>query len=248
MIYRLWTQPASRSGSHRSSGCGWPTWSGRSPAPLMIGEHLPGTLATSGGFIGWGVRVADLLAATVVLLYLGNLTEEEMPTRKIVRLLALLLHRRGRRRGARDVLRQLQLHLAAGDDPAARAAARPTTSISWSTRASRRCRTSSVPPRPSPRPKAPFAYTNNWGNNVAMLLIWFVVAGWIRGSRKSKVYTALTLGCRDHSDHLLAEPGRLDRARDLAAVPGFPAGHARQAGPHRRNPGHRRARWPCSSR
>jgi O-antigen ligase len=46
----------------------------------------------------------------------------------------------------------------------------------------------------SPRPKAPFAYTNSWGNNISLLLIWFVVGYWIKGSRRSK-YVVLAVGC-----------------------------------------------------
>src|SRR5690606_27872937 len=31
---------------------------------------------------------------------------------------------------------------------------------------------------PTPRPAAPWGYTNLWGNNVLLLLPWFVLAGW----------------------------------------------------------------------
>ena len=71
----------------------------------------------------------------------------------------------------------------------------------------------------SPRPKAPFAYTNSWGNNISLLLIWFVVGWWVRGSRRSKCFV-VAVGCRRRRpDHLLAEPRRVDRPRPLRAVP-----------------------------
>ncbi len=47
---------------------------------LLIGQHLAGTLIGSGGFTGWGLRVFDMVAVTILLLYVGNLTEEELPT------------------------------------------------------------------------------------------------------------------------------------------------------------------------
>jgi hypothetical protein len=57
---------------------------------LMLGQVLRGTLADSGGLVGWAVRVVDLFSATLVLLYLGNLSERDFPTRKVVRLLGYL--------------------------------------------------------------------------------------------------------------------------------------------------------------
>src|SRR6185437_3653538 len=42
----------------------------------------------------------------------------------------------------------------------------------------------------SPRAKAPFAYTNYWGNNLSILLVWFVVGWWVRGSRRGKWFAA----------------------------------------------------------
>jgi hypothetical protein len=159
---------------------------------FMIGEHLPGTLTTSGGFIGWGVRVADLLAATVVLLYLGNLTEDEMPARKVVRLLALFFTYAvvggvlGTFFGSFGFTSPLELVLPHG-----------LRSIYYVHQLIHpgfaQVQDILGTASPSPRPKAPFAYTNNWGNNIALLLIWFVVAGWVRGSRRARMYTALTL-------------------------------------------------------
>jgi hypothetical protein len=158
----------------------------------LIGEHLPGTLATSGGFIGWGVRLANLLAATVVLLYLGNLTEEEMPTRKVVRHLGYFFivvvagGVLGTFFGSFNFTSPLEMVLPHG--------LRSTYYVQQLVHPGfAQLQDILGTAEAVPRPKAPFAYTNNWGNNVAILLIWFVVAGWIRGSRKSRTYTVLTL-------------------------------------------------------
>jgi hypothetical protein len=191
MLYRLWTRPNPiRVPPFFGLWLAYLVWAIAGAG--MIGSHLPGTLATSGGFIGWGVRVANLLAATVVLLYLGNLTEAEMPTRKVIRLLAyffsvvVLGGLLGTFFGSFNFTSPLEMVLPHG--------LRSTYYVRQLVHPGfAQLQDILGTAEPTPRPKAPFAYTNNWGNNVALLLIWFVVAGWIRGSRKSKVYTALTL-------------------------------------------------------
>ena len=46
---------------------------------LLIGQHLAGTLIGSGGYTGWVLRLVDMVAVTILLLYVGNLTEDELP-------------------------------------------------------------------------------------------------------------------------------------------------------------------------
>jgi polysaccharide biosynthesis protein PslJ len=157
---------------------------------FMIGQHLPGTLATSGGYIGWGLRVANLLADTVVLLYVGNLRESDMPTSKIVRLLGVFFcitvagGLLGTFLGGFSFSSPFELILPHG--------IRANYFVHQLIHPGF-AQVQDILGKTSPRPKAPFAYTNYWGNDVALLLIWFVVAGWIRGSRRARVYTALTL-------------------------------------------------------
>ena len=157
---------------------------------FMIGEHLPGTLATSGGFVGWGLRVVNLLADTVVLLYIGNLTESELPSGRIVRLLAVFFcitvagGLLGTFFGSFSFTSPFELVLPHGvsSNYYVHQLIHPGFA-----------QLQDILGTTSPRPKAPFAYTNYWGNNVALLMIWFVVAGWIRGSRRARVYTRLML-------------------------------------------------------
>ncbi len=157
---------------------------------LMIGEHLPGTLVTSGGYFGWGLRVANLLAATVVLLYVGNLSESEMPTGKLVRLFAAFFCITvvgglfGTFYGSFNFTSPFEMVLPHGfrSNFYVHQLVHPGFA-----------QVQDVLGKTSPRPKAPFAYTNYWGNNVALLMIWFVVAGWIRGSRRARMWSGLTL-------------------------------------------------------
>jgi hypothetical protein len=151
---------------------------------LMIGQHLPGTLAGSGGFTGWGLRLVDLAATTIVLLYVGNMTEAEMPTRKVIRWLGFLFG---------VTVAGGVLGMAIGNV----SFSSPFELIlPHSLRANYYVKqlvhpgfaqVQDVLGHTSPRPKAPFAYTNTWGNNLSLLLIWFVVGWWVRGSQRKKI-------------------------------------------------------------
>ncbi len=157
---------------------------------VMIGQVVPDTLQGSGGYIGWSTRVVDLVSVTILLLYVGNLSEAQLPTRKLVRLLGIFF-----------------LVAVAGG-----VLGMFFGSVSWTSpfeailpQSVRHhyyvqqlvhpgfAQVENVLGRVEPRPKAPFAYTNTWGNNLALLLIWFVVAWWVRGSRKMRVVAGLTL-------------------------------------------------------
>jgi hypothetical protein len=157
---------------------------------LMIGEQLPGTLTTSGGFIGWGIRVANLLAATVVLLYVGNLSEDELPARKVIRMLGVLFCVTvaggvlGILFGNVSFTSPFEMVLPHG--------IRANYYVHQLIHPGF-AQVQDILGKTSPRPKAPFAYTNNWGNNLALLMIWFVVAGWVRGTRRARFWTAVVL-------------------------------------------------------
>ncbi|GAA3266988.1 hypothetical protein Dvina_49245 [Dactylosporangium vinaceum] len=46
----------------------------------------------------------------------------------------------------------------------------------------------------TPRPGAPWGYTNTWGNNVCLLVGWLAVAGfWLARKRRTKIFAAATL-------------------------------------------------------
>ena len=157
---------------------------------LLIGEHLAGTLIGSGGYTGWVLRLVDMVAVTILLLYVGNLTEDELPSRQIVRMMAFLFGVTilggllGVVLGNVSFSSPFELVLPHGvrSNYYVKQLVHPGFA-----------QVQDVLGHTSPRPKAPFAYTNSWGNNISLLLIWFVVGYWIKGSRRSK-YAVLAIG------------------------------------------------------
>ena len=146
---------------------------------VMMNLTPPGTLTPSGSgrYIGWIIRVANFVALTVAMLYVLNLDERELPRQRMVRLfgfmavvtviggwVGILLPHLGftaplnhllPRSIAREpfVARLMHIEVAQVQEVLAGEAS-------------------------SFRPAAPFEYTNTWGENLAILLIWFIV-GWV---------------------------------------------------------------------
>src|SRR5690606_17595888 len=59
---------------------------------LMLGEMPPGTYGEfgAGRLIGYVMRLALYVSALILMLYLGNLTERELPQLRLVRMLGVL--------------------------------------------------------------------------------------------------------------------------------------------------------------
>lgn len=143
---------------------------------FVLWAHAPGT-EDGGGIerlIPWGYRVLWYLAATVAMLYPLNVTPRGVPSREMARWMGVLFmycvigglagvvvpHFEFRS------LMEMLIPNAKGDDflynlvhPAL------TTS-------------SEFLGYEQPRPKAPFAYANAWGNNVGLLMPFFVYSAW----------------------------------------------------------------------
>lgn len=144
---------------------------------LLLGIDAPGTLAGSGGLVSWTTRVVSYCSLTVLFLYIGNLSEREMPRAKIVRLLGLLF------------LFAIAGGLASLVWPYFQFTSPFEMLLPGSVRGNQYVQSLVHPALAqvqdvlgyaSPRPKAPFEYTNSWGNNVAILALWFVAAHWSR--------------------------------------------------------------------
>ncbi len=45
----------------------------------------------------------------------------------------------------------------------------------------------------APRPKAPFEYTNTWGNVIGLLVVWFAVWA-VRARGRGRVFAVIVLG------------------------------------------------------
>ncbi len=140
-----------------------------------LGEDPPGTVpgtATS-RLLSVSFRLVEYLAMTVLLLYAGNLTESEVSRRRLVRLLAwlflvtvaggLLGILAGKFQFSSPVELLLPKHIRSNSF--VQSLVHPTAA-----------QVMDVLGHASARPSAPWGYTNTWGNNVCLLVVWFAVA------------------------------------------------------------------------
>jgi O-antigen ligase len=148
---------------------------------LMLGQNPDGTVpgAVSGRLVSVAFNIAGYVAATVILLYAGNLTAREFSRRRLVRQLGGLFivllagGLLGTAVPAFEFTSPVELLLpnsVAGND-FVRSIVHPSAA-----------QLQEVLGFTSPRPSAPFGYTNTWGNCFGLLLGWFVLS-WF-GERK----------------------------------------------------------------
>ncbi|MFI5935603.1 hypothetical protein [Actinoplanes sp. NPDC051494] len=155
---------------------------GADPAGTVV-EHAEGRL------VAVLYRLIMYVSLTILLVYTGNLTESELPRRRLVRLLGWLF--------VLTVAGGL-LGLVAGSFAF-------TSPVEWLLPGSLRSKgfvQSLVHPYAAqimdlvgaeqPRPAAPWGYTNTWGNNFCLLMCWVVAAAWATRRLSVKV---LALAC-----------------------------------------------------
>lgn len=146
---------------------------------LVLDLTAPGTMPPtgSGRYLGWAVRVLNYTALTVVMLYVLNLRERELPQLRVLRLFGFLAVVTVIGGYVGMFLPQLRfvaplnalLPRALADEPFVSRLMHVEVAQVQDV----------LPGEPtSPRPAAPFEYTNTWGENLAILLVWFVV-GWV---------------------------------------------------------------------
>jgi hypothetical protein len=156
-----------------------------------LGAHPAGTVpGTVGGrLIGVGYRCISYVSLTVLLVYLGNVTRARLPQQKLIGLLAwlfvvtvaggLLGMFAGRFAFSSAVELLLPHHLRSMGF--VQSLVHPSAAQIMDLLGGDR-----------PRPAAPWGYTNTWGNNVCLLVAWFVA--WAlarRGGRR--VFAAICL-------------------------------------------------------
>jgi hypothetical protein len=139
----------------------------------------PGTLATpvSHRILAWALRACTYLGCTVILLYVGNLTEKELPRQRLAWLLGLV--------AAYSVI----FGLAGVLDPTFHFTSPLSSLVPASLQNSDTTLIQEFHPALTQiqsfqgrgRPMAPFTYSNGWGGNVAILLPWLVVGWWVYG-------------------------------------------------------------------
>ncbi|MDA2808166.1 ligase [Nocardiopsis suaedae] len=142
----------------------------------LIGMVPDGTLPGSGGVLGALVRLGHYLALTVLLLYIGNTGRDELSDSRIARALGWLflataagglLGMAAPHFGFTSPLEAL-LPAGVASDSYVQALIHPSSSQVMD----------DVLGYETARPKAPWPYTNTWGNMLSLLLPW-LAAGWI---------------------------------------------------------------------
>jgi O-Antigen ligase len=144
---------------------------------VMIPVHAPNTTEGSitGRSISLALRMIELATATIFLLFVVNLTEEEVPQRRILKWLGVLfLVTVG---GGLFALAAPNFEFTAPFEhllPHSIAANPYVNSLVHPAAA----QVQDVLGFQAPRPAAPWAYTNTWGNNLSILLVFFCVYRW----------------------------------------------------------------------
>ncbi|MFB9471353.1 hypothetical protein ACFFR3_17660 [Nonomuraea salmonea] len=159
---------------------------------LMLGESPPGTYGDfgAGRLIGYGMRLALYCAVLVMVLYLGNLTERELPQLRLVRMLGVLFVTTvaggllGLLHPGFEFTSPVELLLPEwiSENPFVRNLIHPTAA-----------QTQKVLGFSLPRPEAPYEWANAWGSNASVLLVWFVVGWWVYGRARHKVFVAVVV-------------------------------------------------------
>jgi O-antigen/teichoic acid export membrane protein len=156
-----------------------------------LGLSAPDTVVSplSNRVLSFADRGVTYAALTVILLYAGNLTEHELPRRRLAWLLGLVgiyttigglggvvaPHLEFTSPLAYVLPRSLQ------SNTLVQAALYPGLS-----------QVTSVLGVTEGRPKAPFEYTNTWGECLTILLPWLLVVWWSHGSRKQRKWVLIT--------------------------------------------------------
>ncbi|GHJ12430.1 MULTISPECIES: O-antigen ligase family protein [unclassified Micromonospora] len=145
-----------------------------------LGLTAPNTLPPGGGsgrYLGWAIRLANFVAMTVAMLYVYNLSEKELSRRRMIRLFGFMgvvvvvggwLGSLFPTMGFVAPLRFVLPHSIATHPFVASLMDVKFAQVQQVIEGE----------ASSPRPSAPFTYTNSWGENTAILLVWLIV-GWV---------------------------------------------------------------------
>jgi hypothetical protein len=138
-------------------------------------------------------RLLMYLSLTVMLVYAGNLDETELPRRRLVRLLSWLFMVTvgggllGMFAGRFAFTSPVEMLLPAGirGKGFVQSLVHPYAA-----------QIMDLVGGAAPRPAAPWGYTNTWGNNFCLLVVWFVVAIWADPQGRTRLHTRLlALAC-----------------------------------------------------
>ncbi|MEV7007128.1 hypothetical protein [Streptosporangium sp. NPDC051022] len=160
---------------------------------LMLGEMPPDTYGDfgAGRVIGYLMRLSLYVSMLIMVLYLGNLTERELPQLTLVRMLGALFITTvaggllGVLAPNADFTSPVELLLPhwISDNAYVHNLIHPTSA-----------QVQKVLGHASPRPEAPFEWANAWGSNVSVLLVWFTVGWWAYGGPRRRAAVVPLLG------------------------------------------------------
>jgi O-antigen ligase len=145
---------------------------------------------SAGRWLAVAFRLGQYASLTVILVFAGNLTEAELPRRRLVGLLSWLFVVTV----AGGYLGMFAGHFAF-DSPVelllpdrVRANGFVQSLVHPSA-----AQVMDVLGAAGPRPAAPWGYTNTWGNNLCLLVVWFVVAWWPLARRRGARWACLAV-------------------------------------------------------
>jgi O-antigen ligase len=144
---------------------------------VMLPAHAPATSegSFSGRAISLVLRFAELAAATVFLLYVINMSKEELPQRRIIKWLTglFLVTIAG------GLLALAAPHFQFNAPFEYLLPHRISSNVYVTTLVHpAAAQVQDVLGFEAPRPAAPWAYTNTWGNNLSILMVWCCVYLW----------------------------------------------------------------------
>ena len=159
---------------------------------LMLAEMPPDTYGElgPGRFIGYLMRLALYLSLLVLVLYLGNLHEHELPQLTLIRMLGVLF--------ITTIAGGLLGLVAPGFEFTSPVEMALPDWISGNSFVHNlihptAAQTQKMLGYAAPRPEAPFEWANAWGSNLSVLLIWFVVGWWVYGGARRRLVAVLII-------------------------------------------------------
>jgi hypothetical protein len=159
---------------------------------VTLNLHAPGTLPPSGNgrYFAFALRFADYVAMTVLMLYVGNRSLQKLSQRTVMTimstlcltivslgLLSVFMPYAGFHSPLSGILPSALLPTDAGGEPGILRLAQTQDLLGYT----------------SPRPAAPFTYTNAWGNALSLTLVWLVVRFGFGGSNRHRFGTIVFL-------------------------------------------------------
>jgi len=155
---------------------------------LALDVTVEGTLPPegTGRYLAFTARLLNYLALTVIMLYIGNASELELPRRRVISWLSAL--------GLASVaLGTLAVVFPAFGFRTAMSYLLPPSMVEGIGGRAALAQVQPVLGDPLPRPAAPFPFTNAWGNSLTLLLVWLVVSWLVLGSLRRRAAACLAL-------------------------------------------------------